>query len=680
MSGVDMQLDMSTLSLAGLGTFSNVLSVLSADDIQPSAMLQLEQLGSAFPISGPLMTRIPDQLQRCASTRLDRLGVMIGWRKGDAASLMAQSTGGQAISLLATCLENIYGNATAGSIFYHLSKTLLPSSVRLSSPKQLMQATNILANKLGVIGFGTHLAKHVYRIHEAYRHLQERAPTSLLASLSPDGMSEILSKFSQALRKERSIVCVRGCASMGYIFALAVTMFPDDCIVTVESLIIHQGSRSSSICIDITDHLGEKFLQTEVKGKIDSFSDIRVLPGKPSSSLKFVYPGYLAAYMQIHLQEMGVVCLHVAIEAMGACILSLSDLVHVTIGERAGDQPMVSVHLFSQVFGEFPRVALHQRCEEALGVTLPLRWPSFSKTFTTLQHVLARSNGVDQISQLADNISRYCDPSTLLLRIIDEGIASLAVHIHGGAVWQERSDPRVWSPSTKIQKQVAKIIIPPQGVLSQLFSWNDVDLVVKSDGTTTLVPAGISQMGSDLSGYRGLELFDGVIYHDNRYHTDIYTEIPYNNLSRSLNEQFRAPSSEIYPTMEGVHSDLSLTLSEQVRGLALECSVQVSGQRHLINLRECVDHLFGLFNANPCRHTKKTQLKQEYVGMIQTNSILEPDARQGDQISIVQTAGNPTAQFLSLTKWDPALLCHKSCLNCAYEQARDKEIYKIIVA
>ena len=65
---------------------------------------------------------------------------------------------------------------------------------------------------------------------------------------------------------------------------------------------------------------------------------------------------------------------------------------------------------------------------------------------------------------------------------------------------------------------------------------------------------------------------------------------------------------------------------------------------------------------------------------VRTNSVLTPDGRPGDHISIVQTAGNPTAQFLSLTKWEPAILCQKCCLNCAYEQAREKEIYKIIVA
>jgi hypothetical protein len=136
----------------------------------------------------------------------------------------------------------------------------------------------------------------------------------------------------------------------------------------------------------------------------------------------------------------------------------------------------------------------------------------------------------------------------------------------------------------------------------------------------------------------------------------------------------------VYSTGDGVHSDLSLAIAEHVQGLSLECSVTAGGQKQSINLRERVDQLFGLLDAYPCKHPRKTPLRKEYVGKVQTNSVLTPDGRAGDQISIVQTAGNPTAQFLSLTKWESAILCRRCCLNCAYEQAREKEIHKIIVA
>lgn len=685
-NSVDVQLDVSNLTLFGLGSFTTVLGALSADDVQPTAMIQLEKLGASFPISGPLRAQIPDHLQRCRSRRLERLGVTIGWRKDDAASLMSHSAGGQAVALLATCLENIYGDDVAATIFYKLSKILLPNSAHLSSPKQLQRAITILSQKLGVIGFGTIVAKQVCRIHEAYEYLPQNVPPSLLSTLSQDEMVDILSKISRATREDKCIVRVRGCAGMGYITALTVTAFSDDCIVTVENLIIHQGSRSSSIAIEITESLGNKSLQVQFMGKIESLHDLPIRPAQPRHTLKFSGQTYFAAYVQLCLQEWGLLCSPHVLIAMGVCILSLSDSIFISLGERSGSRPAVSANLFRLLFGEFSRTTLHQRCENSLGVSLPLRWSTFSKAWLQLQSALARSNHAENFTSLVENADFRGDPSEALFRIIDEGVASMAVYAHEGAIWQEHSDREIWYPSDAVQNRgVKQVTLTPSELLYKLFSWDDVNLVVKSQGTTTLVPSSILHLGSDiydLSDNRGLELFDGLVYHENRYHSQIFTEVDYNLRTQQSNQSWsKMPQLEnIYPTRDGAHSNLSLAIVEHVQGLALECSVTVGDQKQSVNLRERVDQLFGLLDAYPCKHSRKAPLKEEYAGKVQTNSVLTSDGRSGDQISIVQTAGNPIAQLLSLTKWESAILCRRCCLNCAYEQAREKEIHKIIVA
>ncbi|KAJ5304910.1 uncharacterized protein N7443_004570 [Penicillium atrosanguineum] len=685
-NSLDMQCDISNLTLLGLGSFTSVLSALSADDVQPIAMIQLEKLGGSFPISGPLRAQIPDHLQRCSSKRLESLGVTIGWRKGDAASLMSQSAGGQAVALLATCLENVYGNEAAATIFYKISKALLPNSARLSSPKQLQQATTILSRKLGVIGFGTILAKQICRIHDAYQHLPQKAPSTLLASLSQDGMCDILSKFSRAIQEDKCIVRVRGCASMGYITALAVVLFSDDCIVTVENLIIHQGCRSSSITIEITGSHGDTSLQAHYLGKIESLFDLPVKQAQLPHTLKFSSHAPFAAYMQLYLQEWGLLCSPHSLIAMGTCILSLSDTIFISLGGLSGPRPAVSTNFFSLLFGETFRASLRQRCETALGVTLPFKWPSFSEALLQLKSALAKSNHAKSFASIVEHASYRCDPSGALLRIIDEGVASMAVYVHEGATWQAHSDREIWYPSDAVQNQGAKqVTLNPSELLYKLFSWDDVNLVLKSEGTTTLVPSSILHLGSDLydlNDNRGLELFDGLIFHQNRYHSQIFAEVDYNFWTQQSNQpcQKMSQAKAVCINREGAHSNLSLAIVEHVQGLALECSVTAGGQKQSINLRERVDQLFGLLDAYPCNHSRQTPLKEEYGNKVQTNSVLTPDGRPGDHISIVQTAGNPTAQFLSLTKWEPAILCRGCCLNCAYEQAREKEIYKIIVA
>lgn len=595
---------------------------------------------------------------------------------------MSHSAGGQAIALLATCLENIYGNDAAATIFYKISKALLPNSASLSSPKQLQQATTILSRKLGVIGFGTILAKQVYRIHEAYQYLPQDVPPSLLSTLSQDGMCEILCKFSQAIRDEKCIVRARGCASMGYVTAIAVSMFADDCIVTIENLIIHRGCRSASIAIEITESLGNKSLQIQSMGKVESLHDITFSSVHNSRNMKFSQQAYFAAYTQLHLLELGLLCSAPVLTAMGVCILALSDLLFVSLGERSGSRPVVCGNLFRQLLGDLSRSALHQRCEAALGVSLPLRWPSFSEALGQLNVALARSNREGDFASLIQ-MSFQRDPSNVLLHIIDEGIASMAVNIHEGAVWQAGSNHRSWNPSDAVQARGVKhVTLTPSELLCSLFSWNDSNMIAKSVGTATLVPSSLIYLGSNPNDNRGLELFDGLIYHENRYQSQLITEENWffweKPMYQSCPESTRLDA--IYPNNNGVHSELSLAITEHVQGLALECSITAGGQKKSINLRERVDQLFGFLEAYPCKHPRQNPLKEEFVKKVQTNSVLTPDRRPGDHISIVQTASNPTAQFLSLTKWEPAILCRKCCLNCAYEQAREKEIYKIIVA
>ena len=178
--------------------------------------------------------------------------------------------------------------------------------------------------------------------------------------------------------------------------------------------------------------------------------------------------------------------------------------------------------------------------------------------------------------------------SDLLFRVIDEGVASLAVHFHDGAVWRERTDRKIWHPSEQIQTRGSKkVTLSPTNLLCMLFSWDDPYIIIQSDGATTLIPSGILHLGSDLIHNRGLELFDGMIYYQNRYHSQILSDIDY-----SLRGQIkRYPSgsdrsTKIYPNQDGIHSELSLAISEHVYGLSLECSVIAGGQRKSINLRE----------------------------------------------------------------------------------------------
>ena len=123
------QADVGALSLQGLGAFSTVLATLSADNVAPMAMIQLEQLGSMFPTNGDHAERVKSLLQRCSNVRLDRLTLLLGWRKNDSASLMANTAGGQAIALVSLCLINNFKPSDVGLIFSRLCSELFSESM-----------------------------------------------------------------------------------------------------------------------------------------------------------------------------------------------------------------------------------------------------------------------------------------------------------------------------------------------------------------------------------------------------------------------------------------------------------------------------------------------------------------------------------------------------------------------
>ncbi|KAM5465579.1 hypothetical protein MauCBS54593_006354 [Microsporum audouinii] len=187
---IQPQVDAGQLSLQGLGLFSPLLAALSADDVNPVAMIQMERLGAAFPVNGQYASKVPDYLPRFTSTRLNRIGLIIGWWKDDAAS-------------------------------YIVKTEIFNSPISVASSVQLRRVAKYLSSKHSVIGFGNILATNVGRVHSAYRHLQKPMPTDSRYGKHPclhiwDPISELY---------------------------FVMVMFPQDTVVSVNNVIIREGKR-----------------------------------------------------------------------------------------------------------------------------------------------------------------------------------------------------------------------------------------------------------------------------------------------------------------------------------------------------------------------------------------------------------------------------------------------------
>ncbi|KAJ5930795.1 hypothetical protein N7466_006288 [Penicillium verhagenii] len=696
------QVDIGGVSLASLGAFSTILTALSADDVQPIAMLQLQNLGAAFPITGPMTVKAPEYLQRFQSTRLERLGVIVGWRKGDAASLMAQSTGGQAIALLAVYLCNIYRNS-AGNVLHSISKGLLPGTACSSSPVLLGRATQVLADKLAVFGFGTIIANQVCRIHEAYRQLQREAPMNILEEISEDWMAEILVSISYALREDENILRIRGCCGIGYILTLAVALFTDDCIVMIEGLVIHQGSRSSSIIVDIVAELQDQPLQVHNMHKANSLVEILYSSRASDADDKWQIPvdtlpisadfswnGLIAALLHTNFQRWDLACSSEVIKAIGVCALSAAEITDIHVDDSL-------CFPASYLLGDQYRTVMHQRCEAVTGIPLPMTWPSYPDAFRRLDQSIrallpTRPEDSFRSTSWGDDWERECkNVEGFTCQILDTiwlAFTTLFVNACDQATWRyvdfggDKVSSRPEYPNFWGDPKLPHFEIDPHSAWEQICPQWGREIVAASDRKFTMVPSPLIKLGyENLCHSRGIELLDGPILFNNHYYEKLIADSPPKLWTRYHPSKPSKSTDLIVPNAEGVHSDLSLALSEKSEGLTLQATVILPGQRFGVCFTTCLDALLRLLRANPCQHPRNTPLKENYANSVLITSVRAPDLTNvvESTVSIVQTAGNPVAQFLSLSP-QPAIFCYRCCLNCAYEQAISLKVRKIIIA
>ena len=234
--------------LLGLAKFSKILASISADNVTPTALLQSQKLGTMFHISGPLAAKVPDALRRYQSLRIERTALLVGWRRGDAPSLLADSAGGQAAALLVTSISNIASSGgSCGSILYQLSKKLLPQDANIASPQQLEDITTLLRAKMATLDLAGMLAHEATRVRLVYLECNLPQPLRLLDSISTEHLVDALEIISRAVREDKIIARFTGAIGIGRILFLLMAMCPDDCLVTVEGMTVHKGIRSKII-------------------------------------------------------------------------------------------------------------------------------------------------------------------------------------------------------------------------------------------------------------------------------------------------------------------------------------------------------------------------------------------------------------------------------------------------
>ena len=709
------QMDVGSFSLRGLTLVAPLLAVISSDNVSPTAVVQMENLGALFHINGEYAMKVPTLLQRSKSIPLDRLGVAVGWRKGDTASIMAQTAGGQALALLSLWLVSLYPRVTVASILYDLSEKALPKALSVSSPSQLADVAELLASKLAVLGLGNIIAQQVLKIHSVYEQLTTKVPYEMLQPLTLDAMVEFLYSVSKALCEEGTIVRISGTQGMGYVVALVLVMFPLDTTFIIEGLVIQEGTRRS-IILDLgstSTSSGTVMIQTETKlsssipGTLLPI-DIGVQKTEYSfSAWTFKWSRHLADALQLVFTNFGLKCspeLYLACCNLMVLLPSITNISGNVI-LLLGSEPLQRIHhVCRTILGFTPSnhpINPHIAFEKLVHSFLTILGTDLNCTCESCHifdgwEVGPRGFRADQeciVRFLWVAVGKSLHHALLCLFIEARPDASVTLdlaHSHlylDSPVLEAINSVVRYTRKTHIGKnrslhsRLLGMLLPP-GIPS-------TKALVISQESSTMYPASIPQLQIDLDEGIRYYLCDGQLVFKGRYYTDLES-VPGKRRERTEKSLFNH-EGRVCPMSLGVHDDLFITVRETVGCLELRIIISYFGQSIQCDLTEIVEASLHLRDCHPCDHPPSTELDKAHHNDILTVSLATPRAAQ-PKIAIVQTKGNKTAQFLACvgddknssgfehSETDDILLARHCCLNCAVREAKTKDIKQIIVA
>ena len=708
MSGtIQPQADVGMLGLQGLSAFSSILAILSADNVVPMALLQLQSLGTMLPTNGDYAEKTKTLLQRCSDNRLNLLGVAIGWRKNDSASLMAESAGGQAAALLSMCLANLFKSEDYGRILSHLCSALLPRSMHVSSMSQLADAAKLLAAKLKTLGFGNLLACEVTKIHRVYTSLGEAAPKSLLDTLTAESVTKLFKLISRALCEEEILCRVSGVQGMGHILGLLQALCPRSTIVTVEGVLI-QDTQDRNIIVDFLKEHENEPVSIHLETKISALTHVKLpircsKPGGTSAKCSEIYcfqwSGWLADWLQLAFLRHGLSCDQDILNACCDLLMSEFERIQVSptdIGQRASARipPIALPTLLGPIHS--PRV--FEVCKTIWRAIPELQSTSWIDPFNKLVEAVRR---VTQ-KQVCSCKSNRCDLSTSWsipisarkdhwLRLehcviyniwhsvfdaLDNGIraffiepgqnaiASIQIHLGGSFLRDMGAFNESNSKLLSVTELYAYIMDTPDRGYE----------IALNRGSCTMYPAVLDTLSVPSSRSVIFKLVDGRIVFAGRYHMVLKADGPF----AQAGAQSPLTTGAIRPSHIGVESRFPLiTVREDYWNLIALCSVQYAGNIVNIDLTKVIHGYMAMRWANPCNHPVDDCLDtSKYKAM--STSVARPAAENA--IGVAMTRWNPVAQLLCCRYGHHQVVLQRDCcLNCALEGIKLSDDPRLVI-
>lgn len=703
------QVDVGGLTLRGLSAFTPLLASLSTDNVVPTAMLQMENLGGRFLISGEYAAKVPDYLQRCASVRLERLALMVGWRKGDAASLMAGSAGGQAVALLSLCLFTLYTPEEVGGIFMNLSQQLLPSIIAISSMMQLAEVGKLLKAKLEALGFGNLLAKQVTKVHDAYKHMGLAVPGDLLQPMSPESMTELLEILSRALQDETKIVRITGTYALGHILGIVLMMFPRDTLVTINGFVLFEGTHKS-ILIEFEAN-GQNTAITKFQLEtLHSKSAELGLPFKIERDenegqrprWSFSWNSWIAHLLQLEFLYVGLTCPQELLSSCCDVLMQLPASVNESILDSDWNLNSFPRRGLLNSLGPDPYQRMCDCCQMVYGSSPSGLQLDLPVAYLNLAQVAMKSLNLLPCSCTGQP---HCDPTHgwwskpprkadkfcrrfQLWNAIGFGLKNAFMCLFmdvGTNIAMSRPDSSTGYDILYIINIALGFIEGKTTFRCGTFHWIMTNMISNaggiggigfSSGANVIFPAALR----DTSLAPGLpivyEVHEGKFMFEGRYHMALKGAQV--TPRKKAKKNIPGRKDEVVPTSGGSHENLVMTVRECFDFLELRAMIRVSGQNVSVNLGWIIIASYGLEETEPCDHHVDIPLDPNSKHLVVTTSVASPatsektsfDGKIETRTSIAQTKHNPVAQLLCCEEGVTSLLLKECCLDCALSQVR----------
>ncbi|KAK8104716.1 uncharacterized protein PG998_011749 [Apiospora kogelbergensis] len=708
---VSLQSDVGSLGIAGLGAFTSLLATMSADNVQPMAMIQLEHLGAVFHVNGPYASRVPEVLKRVISHPVGRLSLTVGWRRGDTISALAETAGGQAIALLATALANIYGYEEYGMILSRLCSSLLPKSMPVSNPAQLADIAKMIAHKAAKLAFGNLLAQQTVRVLSAYEKLSLLKPPEDLLEIPAEESIIQLFESLRYLQKEKHLVRFTGSIGALYIVAIVLFMFPCYTMITVESVVIHDND-DRRIIVEISAE-GPTRIQVETEVSLH-----QPLVSTPVESLGRIDPvasplmwdGCLVEALRLEFGRHGLLLTQDFLESFCGFMVQIAP--HIRLSDMRNTSAYAkSRKTFKSMLGPHYRRHMATVCQAICHYTPDELTSDPVEKWHHLVHVCERDlkpiqcdcgdgyrmilawqsrDGACPRHKIWRAVGHALSVGLMCFLLRPHGSVSINIHLfkqsspplEGRILLRTLSALGFSHPGVK----EPRFPQPPPLLNYNLF----LDLLQDPNIKEIYSRIGISSHGCSIyptildgfeiesGGIFSFELREGAFIHDGMYH-----QLLSGDEGRTRESLYGTPAEQMSPiTTSVLEQPMSLTASLRrgFKEVLLRLDVYDSGHYFNVAAENAILGLMCLDTTQSCEHSDKDALEAEHEGLVAVARVgMVPSLDR--KVNVLMTRGDSIAQFLACGFGDAedGHLLLNCCLNCGVRQAIEGR-YEVLIA